>query len=56
VLDPRSAIDLPNREMDEIEDHHRKKDGFITNLQVDGKLRPVIPLGTSEEANLGPFT
>jgi len=42
--------------MDEIEDHDRKKDGFVTNLQVDSELGPIIPLGMSREAERGPFT
>jgi len=56
MLKPRGAIDLPNREMNEIEDDDHEQDGFITDLNVDRYLGPVIPLGMSRETNLGPFT
>jgi len=41
MLEPGRINNLPERQVNEVEDYDHKKDGFITDLQADGDLRPV---------------
>jgi hypothetical protein len=42
LLEPGSIGDFAEREMNEVEDYDHKKNGFITDLQVDGHLSSII--------------